>query len=219
MDLLTLPFVPDLAVLAAYTVAVVLLTVTPGPDMTLYLGKAVAGGRAAGFAAFAGTAAGLVVHSTLAAIGLSALLAASATAFLALKVVGAVYLLYLAVDAVRNGSAFALEDAEGRREPLRRLFLKGLAINVLNPKIIIFFVTFLPQFVTAGDPQAAGTLFFLGLWYIVVTILPTIAMILAAERLAAFLKRSPRAIRAFDWLFAGIMGAFALRLLTARAAP
>lgn len=209
-------FVPALPVLAAYTLAVLLLTLTPGPDMALYLGRTLARGRVAGFAAFLGTAAGLVVHSMLAAVGLSALLAASANAFLALKIVGAVYLLWLAVDTVRNGSAFAPAAVGGAAESPGRSFLAGLFINVLNPKIIVFFVTFLPQFVAAGDPDAAGTLLFLGLWYIVVTVPPTVMMILAAARLAGFLKRSPRVIRALDWLFAGVMAAFAVRLLAAR---
>lgn len=210
-------FIPDLSVLAVYSLAVVFLTLTPGPDMALYLGKTVTQGRRAGLASFLGTNAGLLIHSTLAAVGLSAVLAASATAFLVLKVAGAAYLLWLAVDAVRNGAAFSLEAGKTPAEPLAGLFVKGFLINVLNPKIVVFFITFLPQFIAAGDPNASGKLFFLGLWLIAVAFPITVAMILAAHRIAAFLKSSPRALKAFDWLFAGVMAAFAVKLALARA--
>lgn len=208
---------PDPAVLAAYTAAVALLTLTPGPDMALFIGRTIAGGRRLGFAAFLGTAAGLVVHSALAAVGLSALLAASATAFTLLKIAGAGYLLLLAVEAVRKGSAFRL-DGGAAAESAWRTFAKGFTVNVLNPKIVVFFVTFLPQFVEPDDPAAAAQLFLLGLWYVVVTFPLTVVMILGAERLAVLLRTRPKLLRAIDWAFAGVMGAFAVRLLTARAA-
>ena len=207
-------FLPSLPVFAAYLVAVVVITLTPGPDMTLFLGKAVRQGRAAGMAAMFGASTGILVHTTLVALGLSALLAASATAFLILKVVGALYLLWLAVDAVRNGSALNLEvGGQPVSEPLGRAWLKGLAVNLLNPKVIMFFVTFLPQFVEAGDPDAAAKLIFLGIVFVVVAVPISVAMIASAVRLARFLKAAPRAMRAIDWLFAGIFGAFAVRLL------
>lgn len=208
---------PDLEVLVAYSAAVAVLTLTPGPDMALYLGKTIGGGRAAGVASFLGTAAGLVVHAGLAAVGVAAVLAASATAFLWLKVAGCLYLLYLAQDAVRNGAAFAIAEGGSRREPLGRLFAKGFAVNILNPKIVVFFVTFLPQFVAAGDPDAHAKLLFLGLWYVAVTAPITAVLILAASRIAGSLRRRPGVVRLLDWIFAGLMAAFAVRL--ARSLP
>ncbi len=211
-------FVPATPVLAAYVAAVLVITFTPGPDMTLFLGKAVTLGRASGMAAMLGASVGVLVHTSLVALGLSAVLAASPTAFFLLKVLGALYLLWLAIDAVRHGSAFSL-DATGpapSAEPLVRTWLKGLAVNLLNPKIIMFFVTFLPQFVAADDPHAVQKLFFLGLIFVVIAVPICAAMVASASHLARFLKRSPRVMRAIDWLFAGIFGAFALRLLFAR---
>ena len=211
-------FLPTLPVFAAYVAAVLVITVTPGPDMTLFLGKAVRQGTAAGLAAMLGASTGVLIHTVLVALGLSALLAASATAFLILKVVGAIYLLWLAVDAVRHGSALNLEGGQaGPPEPLFRSWLKGLAVNLLNPKIIMFFVTFLPQFVAAGDPHAAGKLIFLGVVFVAIAVPICALMIASASRLAGFLKRSPRVILAVDWTFAGVFGAFAVRLLFARA--
>ena len=98
-------FLPEISVLIAYSLAVMTLAVTPGPDMTLFIGKTISQGRLAGFVAFLGASTGLLFHTFSVAIGLSALLAASASAFFALKVVGCLYLLWLAYDAVRKGSS------------------------------------------------------------------------------------------------------------------
>jgi threonine/homoserine/homoserine lactone efflux protein len=212
-----LPFVPDLPVLLAFVVACVAVTLTPGPDMAFFLGKSVSQSTAAGFAAFAGCTTGLAVHTILVAAGLAALLAASATAFLVLKVVGAAYLLWLAVESVRKGNALSRETEAARPEPLGRIYVKALTVNLLNPKVIVFFATFLPQFVAAGDPAASGKFVFLGLTMIVVSTPITVAMILAAGRVSATLRGSRRLARAIDWLFAGVMGGFAARLLLARA--
>lgn len=211
-------FLPTLPVFAAYLAAVLVIIFTPGPDMTLFLGKAVRQGTAAGIAAMLGASTGILVHTTLVALGLSALLAASVTAFTILKVVGALYLLWLAVQAVRHGSALNIDasNPQAAGEPLYRTWLTGLGVNLLNPKIIMFFVTFLPQFVTAGDPHAAQKLIFLGIVLVVVALPISVAMIVFAARLASLLKRTPRVMRTIDWLFAGIFSAFAVRLLFTR---
>lgn len=207
-------FIPTLPVLAAYAVASIVLGLTPGPDMTYFLSRTVAQSRAAGLAAFAGASTGLVVHTILIAAGLSVLLAASVTAFTILKIVGAAYLAWLAIDALRNGSALSL-DRKGRAEPLGSVYLKGLLVNLLNPKIIVFFVTFLPQFVSPSDPDAAKKLLFLGLFFTLVNLPICVGLILFADRIAGFLKRSPRATRLVDWAFATVLGAFAVRLVLA----
>jgi len=210
-------FLPELNVLLAYTAAAFILILTPGPDMTLFLGQTLTGGRARGIAAYLGASAGLVVHTMLAAFGLSALLAHSATAFGVLKIAGVAYLVWLAIDALRRGSALTLGPGSGSAQPLGQVFLMGVGINLLNPKIIMFFLTFLPQFVSASDPHAGAKLMFLGLYFIALAIPICFILILAAERFTAAVRRSPRAMRVIDYLFAGLMGAFAVRLLFARA--
>lgn len=205
-------FVPELPVLAAYLVAAVVLGLTPGPDMTLFLSKTVAQSRIAGLAAFAGASTGLVVHSVLVAAGLSVVLAASASAFTILKVVGAIYLGYLAYDAIAKGSALSLERG-GPSESIGAVYLKGLLVNLLNPKIVVFFVTFLPQFVSPADPHAAKKLLFLGFAFVLVNLPVCVGLILSADWIAGYLKRSPRVTRVVDWLFAGVLGAFAVRLI------
>ena len=205
-------FIPDFPVLAGYVVASIILGLTPGPDMTLFLSKTVSQSRAAGLASLGGASTGLVIHSCLVAAGLSVLLAASIVAFTALKVVGALYLVYLAIDALRNGSSLSL-DNKAAPEPLRSAYLKGLLIDLLNPKVIIFFVTFLPQFVSPHDPFAARKLLFLGLIFAVVNIPVCVPLILSAEKIARLLRRSPKATRFVDWLFASVLGAFAVKLV------
>jgi threonine/homoserine/homoserine lactone efflux protein len=209
-------FLPEPAVLLAYSAACFILFITPGPDMSLFLAKTVSGGRRAGMAAMLGAMAGCCVHTLLAALGLSALLAASATAFTVLKVIGALYLLWLAVDAVRHGSALNLGAAGPAEVPMWRTFLLGVGINLTNPKVVLFFVTFLPQFVDAADPHASAKLVFLGLYFIAFCAPLAALLILAAERVIALLKRRPRVMRAIDYAFAAIFGAFAVRILTAQ---
>jgi threonine/homoserine/homoserine lactone efflux protein len=208
---------PNPDVLAAFTLAAFVLIVTPGPDMALFLGQTLTAGRARGLAAMLGVSTGVVVHGLIAAFGLSALLAASAEAFAAVKIAGVAYLVWLAVGALRHGSALTLRRDVAARRPLGQVYLLGLGCNLLNPKIIVFFVTFLPQFVSASDPQAGAKLMFLGLYFVALALPICVVLILAAERFTAAIRRSPRLMRAIDWLFAGLMGMFAVRLLFWRA--
>jgi threonine/homoserine/homoserine lactone efflux protein len=187
--------------------------------MALFLSKTLAQGRRAGFAALAGAFSGLLFHTLLAAFGLSALLLQSASLFGALKFAGALYLLWLAIDAVRHGGTPKLEgdDRSASLQPAAEVYLTGLGANLLNPKIILFFVTFLPQFVSSDDPHAVSKLLFLGLYFITVAFPICAAIILGAEAIAGWLKRSPYLTRGLDWLFAGVFASFALRLLFERA--
>lgn len=209
-------FLPTPDVLAAFTLAAFVLILTPGPDMTLFLGETLRGGRARGCAALLGASTGLLTHTMLAAIGLSALLAASATAYTILKIAGAVYLVWLAVAAIRHGSALTVDREAGPQRPLAQSYLMGLGINLLNPKIVVFFLTFLPQFVDAADPHAGAKLLFLGLYFISLGFPSCLVLIFLAERFTGAIRRSPRVMRVVDWAFAGLMGAFAARLLFSR---
>ncbi|WP_422023498.1 LysE family translocator [Roseibium sp.] len=210
-------FLPSFSVLAAFTAAALVLTITPGPDMTLFMSKTLTQGRKAGIAAVLGATTGLIIHTILAAIGISALLAASATAFTVLKFVGAAYLIWLAIQALRKGTSLTLEAAESKTQPFRGVWLQGLGVNILNPKIVLFFVTFLPQFVSASDPHATAKLLFFGGYFVLLGMPICVLMVLGAGAFSRFLKSSPAFMRAFDWLFAGIMGTFALKLLVAKA--
>lgn len=206
-------FIPDLSTIIQFTIATLIIAATPGPDMTLFVGRAISHGRSAGFAAMFGAMTGVVVHTTLVALGLSALIVAAPQAFMALKIGGALYLLWLAYQAIRHGSAFKPQTEKSAPVPLSRHYMTGILINLLNPKIILFFMTFLPQFVSATDPHAPGKLIFLGMIFIVGSLPVVIPIILAADKVAVFLKESPKATRVIDYSFAGIFSAFAVKIL------
>jgi threonine/homoserine/homoserine lactone efflux protein len=210
-------FIPDLSTILQFAIATVIITLTPGPDMSLFVGRALSSGRAAGFACFFGATTGILIHTTLVALGLSALLIAAPAAFWALKIAGAAYLAWLAFSALRHGSALSPSSEKGPERTLFKHWATGLAINLLNPKIIIFFMAFLPPFITPGDPHASGKLFFLGLLFILIAVPMTVPMIVAADSFSGALKRNPGVTRIIDYLFAGIFSAFAVKILLTEA--
>lgn len=209
-------FVPDLPTLLQFGIATVILAVTPGPDMTLFVSRTLSQGRAAGFASMLGAFSGILIHTTLVAVGVSALIVASPATFFALKVFGAAYLVYLAWHALAKGSAFTPATGKGPPISLAKSFSAGLGVNLLNPKIILFFMTFLPQFVSAHDPHAPGKLLFLGLAFIAISVPVTAPVVLAAEKFSVAMKASPKAVRIVDYLLAGVFSAFALKILAAQ---
>lgn len=213
LSLSELTFLPDLPTLAGYTLAAFVLAITPGPDMALFLARTVVNGKRAGFAAMFGASTGLLGHAMLAGLGLSALLAASATAFMVVKIIGALYLVFLAYQAVRHGSGLTADYQPVAEQSFFRVWLTGLGINLTNPKVVMFFVTFLPQFVDPADPHASEKIMFLGLFFLVIGVPVCVFIIMTAERFSAFLRSSPVLMRRFDYSFAAIMSAFALKLL------
>lgn len=211
-------FVPEAAILAQFALAAAILAVTPGPDMALYVGRAITHSRLVGLACFAGAVTGILVHTMLVALGLSALLVAAPTAFMVLKIIGAAYLVWLAWQAIRHGSSFSPREGRATRAgSLWGHYLTGIGINILNPKVALFFLTFLPQFVSATDPNAPGKLVFLGLFFLLVAIPIILPMIFAADLFASALRTRPRLTRTLDWMFAGVFSAFAVKILTAQA--
>jgi threonine/homoserine/homoserine lactone efflux protein len=209
-------FIPDLPTLLTYALAAFLLAVTPGPDMALFLSRTVTGGQKYGMAAMLGASLGMMVHASLASFGLSALLAASATGFMIVKMIGAVYLLFLAYQAVRHGSGLTLTAAP-IEQSVFATFLTGIGINLTNPKVVMFFVTFLPQFVEPTDPHASDKILFLGMLFLAIGIPVNGFFIMTAERFSSFLRSSPVLMRRFDYGFAALMSAFALKLLFTQA--
>lgn len=210
-------FVPDFAVIAAFALAAAVLAVTPGPDMALQLSRAINYGRAHGLATAAGAMTGIAVHTSLVALGISVLIVAAPALFMALKVGGAIYLIWLAYQAIAHGNGLHL-TGRGKRPPrLRDSFLSGIGINLLNPKVVLFFMTFLPQFVDRHDPGAPGKLFFLGAEFIIVSVPFAVLTVLGAVSIAGLLTRNRIVQRVLNWGFAGVFTAFAGVILTAQA--
>lgn len=138
-----------------------LLWITPGPDTVYILARTLSQGRVAGLLSVFGVSAGILAHTLFAAIGLSALLATSALAFTAVKFIGAAYLIYLGIQALRSHSKLAI-SGETAAQRSSQLFYQGFLTNLLNPKIAIFFLAFLPQFVAPGASNSSVVFLFLG---------------------------------------------------------
>ncbi|BAN21782.1 LysE family translocator [Caballeronia insecticola] len=160
---------------AFFLVAVFLLNVTPGPDTAYIVGRSVAQGRGAGIVSALGISAGCIVHTLACAFGLTAILAASATAFTVIKIAGAIYLIYLGVRLIftKHDDAAPKTQANEKAAPksLRQLFAQGFITNVLNPKVVLFFVSFFPQFVAADSQHKTLAFLTLGVVFIAMSTL------------------------------------------------
>ena len=203
---------PTLPTLLAFTAASLLLAMTPGPDMTLSISRALSQGRGPALYVVIGTSLGIVVHTLLVAFGISALITASPTAFMILKTGGAAYLLWLAIQAIRYGSNLSVKAAIGPRGTALANISTGFWVNLLNPKVIIFFMTFLPQFVSADDPSVTGKLLFLGLFFIMIGMPVNMLVVFTADWLASWLQRNKAAMRTLDLSFAGVFSVFAVKI-------
>jgi len=210
-------FIPDPSVILAFALATIVLAITPGPDMALQISRAVNYGRVHGFATAAGAMSGILVHTMLVALGISVLIVAAPTAFLVLKIVGAGYLIWLAWQALRHGGGIRVAQKAPRTPSVLESYLTGVGINLLNPKVVLFFITFLPQFVDRHDPSAPQKLVFLGLEFIVVSIPLAVITVIAAGALAGILTRNIVVQRALNWTFAAVFTAFAATILFAEA--
>jgi threonine/homoserine/homoserine lactone efflux protein len=210
-------FLPNIATLIAFTAAGMLLALTPGPDMTLSISRALAQGPKPALFVVVGTSLGVVCHTLLVAFGISALITASPTAFFMLKTGGAAYLLWLAIQAIRYGSSLSVERVDQGASSALANISTGFWVNLLNPKVIIFFMTFLPQFVTATDPGVTQKLIFLGFYFIVICMPVNIGAILAADRLAGWLQANPKVLRGIDYTFAGVFSVFAAKIFLTQA--
>lgn len=183
----------DLTQLWPFILACLALNLTPGADMTYVIARSASQGRNAGIAASFGVTAGSLAHSLLAAFGVAALLQQSAPAFLAVKVVGAGYLLYLAWKAWRAPAKALGTDAHGKplkpQRSLSRIFGEGALTNLLNPKVALFILAFLPQFVDPHRGSAALQILLLGLIFNAGGTLVNCVVAVFASGTASLLKR------------------------------
>lgn len=191
--------------LPLFLTAALLVNLTPGPDMLFVAGSSAVHGQRAGVLAALGVGAGCLLHVALAAVGLSALLATSATAFAAVKWVGAAYLVWVGISMLW---ARARADVSAGDEPAgaapahgsSRVFWQGAWTNALNPKVALFFLAFLPQFIVPGAPQQALSLLALGLTFTVGGVIVNIVVALMTHRLRRGLAGRSGSARFGLWL-------------------
>lgn len=203
----------DMSLYAAFLVAAFALCITPGPDMMFIVAMGGRGGPAAGVMAALGVACAMLVHAVAAALGLSALFTALPTLYHVLRWAGAAYLLYLAVKAFRDRSVPGEEGAGAAGAGMRRAFWQGAMTNLLNPKVILFNVAFLPQFVDPSLGHVQGQLLLLGVTLVVMGFLWDGSIGLLAGRLSSFLRRSARVNRWLNIVSGAVFTGLAVRLV------
>ncbi|MFZ6011443.1 MAG: LysE family translocator [Bacteroidota bacterium] len=152
----------------AFIVAGIILNLTPGADTLYILGRSVSQGRKAGIYSALGISVGCLIHTMLAAFGLSMIIAQSQTAFAVVKYAGALYLFYLGIRMILSNPAMAAFelDTQTRQTSFQKIFLSGIITNVLNPKVALFFLAFLPQFVESGEANNPVPFLILGFTFI-----------------------------------------------------
>lgn len=203
---------PDWPVFASFVVAGLALNIVPGADMAFVMSAAARGGRRDGVIAAFGIGAGALVHIIAAVLGLSAILASSQTAFMVLKYAGAAYLAYLAVTLIRSAPRPAEAAAPGARDTGLRLFRAAALVNILNPKVALFFLAFLPQFVDPDTAAPEVQILFLGLWFDFAGTLVNLAIAVGTAKAAERVAKVKWISNAARWVAATIMGALAVQL-------
>ena len=198
---------PDPATLALFALAAVTLLVIPGPAVLYIVTRSVDQGRAAGLASVCGVHAGTLVHVGAAALGLSALLVSSATAYHAVRWFGAAYLVWLGVRRLlaRDEPPRPATDPRGSRPGLRRIFAQGVVVNVLNPKTALFFFAFLPQFVDTSRGSVPFQVLVFGVAFVLLGLLSDGAYALLAATGAGWLRRRPGVARTSRLVSGGVL--------------
>jgi threonine/homoserine/homoserine lactone efflux protein len=203
---------PTLDNLALFAAASVLLALTPGPNLLYLVSRTLCQGRRAGIVSLAGTSLGFTFHVLAAALGLSAIFLAVPLLYDLLRYAGAAYLLWLAWSAVRRNAPDLFAPRAVPEESPRKLFRIGLLTSVLNPKLALFYLALLPQFVDASRGDVFAQSVVLGLVQIAIGIVSDLCFVLAAARIAAWLARRPLWSAAQRWVLGGVFAGIALKL-------
>ena len=198
---------PEASTLALFTLAAITLLVIPGPAVLYIVTRSVDQGRAAGLASVCGVHVGTLVHVAAAALGLSALLVSSATAYHTARWLGAAYLIWLGVRRLlaRDEEAGAVAAGPGRRAGLRRIFAQGVVVNVLNPKTALFFFAFLPQFVDTSRGSVPVQVLVLGVGFVLLGLVSDGSYALLASTGAGWLRRRRGLARASRLVSGGVL--------------
>ncbi len=204
--------------LITFVMASVLLGLAPGPDNIYVLTQSALYGRKAGITITFGQCSGLLVHTTAVALGVAVLFQTSIVAFTLLKIVGAIYLLYLAWHAFRASSK-QLQTGRGNELSGLALYRRGIIMNVTNPKVSIFFLAFLPQFAVPANGPMAQQIFVLGALFILMTLLVFGGIAMMAGSLGSWLGHSAKAQIVLNRIAGTVFASLALKLITVENDP
>jgi threonine/homoserine/homoserine lactone efflux protein len=195
--------VPDRSTFLVFALASLALVIAPGPNLVYIVTRSLSQGRRAGLMSSLGVEAGTLVHITAAAVGLSQLVATSALAFSVVKYAGAAYLLYLGLRALRRREGLDL-SAAARPLRLPRVFRDGIVVNVLNPKVALFFLAFLPQFIDPARGTATTQILALGVVFFGIALTVDVLYATVAGALSGWLRRRPAHLRRQRFVVGGV---------------
>lgn len=207
---------PTVGTITAFALVSLGMVLTPGPNMVYLMSRSICQGRMAGLISLTGVAAGFLVYMLCAAFGITALLMAVPFAYDALRVGGALYLLWLAWQAVRPGGRSPFEVRALPKDGPARLFAMGLITNLLNPKIAVMYLSLLPQFIDPARGAVLGQSLALGITQIAVSVTVNGAIALTAGSIAGFLAVRPRWIAVQRWLMGTVLAGLAVRMAAER---
>lgn len=199
-----------------FLAAALLITATPGPDNLMVLGMGMSKGWRQGIAFGLGCALGCLSHTLLAVVGVSTLIAASPTAFTLLKIAGGLYLIWLGYNAWRSSGAVKVGAVNAADESLARLFFKGCFANAINPKVVLFFLSFLPQFVVAGNGSVGAQVAQLGLTFTLQAALLFGLLGYFSGALGQWLNRRPKAGVILDRVAGTVFIGLGLKIMLTR---
>lgn len=185
--------------LILFLTASILLTFSPGPDIIFVMVQGISKGKKAGIITTLGLASGILVHTSLVAFGVSAIIKQSETLFLLIKIFGALYLFYLAYRVFKSDSNFSLTSKSAVIDKKRALFRQGFIMNVLNPKVTLFFVAFFPRFLWDQEGSTVYQFYILGFLFMLITIIIFGLVAILAGKIALFLKNHPSSGKFLKW--------------------
>jgi threonine/homoserine/homoserine lactone efflux protein len=197
--------VPSLSTLPVFIVASIALLVIPGPAVLFIVARSGAQGRRAGFVSVVGVHTASIVHVGAAVAGLSAVVVASAIAFTVVKLIGGLYLIYLGVKSIRGARRLVRATTTPSARPEKRLFAEAFVVNLLNPKVALFFLAFLPQFVERGHGAIWTQTLVLGLVYIALGLCSDSVYVLIGARMGSWMNGRAERLRASRYAEGGIL--------------
>jgi len=197
-----------------FLLAGIALNITPGSDTIYILSRSIAQGRRAGIYSVGGIISGVAIHTMLATVGLSAILATSATAFMAIKMIGALYLGYLGLTTLLAEKNKLLSVTDNTPMTPRNIYFQGLLTNVLNPKVALFFLSFLPQFVDSSNTYGLLPFICLGITFITTGTIWCLLLVLCSSRMTTYLRENEMASLITNKVCGVIYLALGVKLLT-----
>jgi threonine/homoserine/homoserine lactone efflux protein len=206
---------PTGSTIALFLLAATALAVVPGPAVAYIVTQSIDQGRRAGIISALGVASGGLVHVAAATVGLSALIASSATAFTVVKLVGAAYLIVVGIRRILAGEG-AEPESRALQAPLRRIYRQGVIVNVLNPKTALFFLAFLPQFVDPNRGAVWTQVAVLGIAFVSVAVLSDLSYALVSDAIAGRIRRTGTGAKVRRWLTGGVFVALGITAAAAR---